>query len=80
MHTTRNYIQLQTDECKGCRLCIAACPTHSLSLSADINRLGYPYVLFRGSHCTACGLCYYVCPEPGVITVYKEKKAEGTVS
>ncbi len=38
-----------------------------------MNSLGYQYARFESSECNACGLCFYVCPEPGAITVYRER-------
>ena len=70
---SENHVFIATEECKGCRLCVAACPRHCLSIGADLNRIGYQYARFEQRGCTACGFCYYVCPEPGAITVYREK-------
>ena len=67
----KNYIEISTDECKGCKLCVSACPKHSISMSREINKLGYQYAEFKGDNCTACGFCYYICPEPGAISVIK---------
>jgi NAD-dependent dihydropyrimidine dehydrogenase PreA subunit len=68
-----NYVEIEAAECKGCRLCVAACPRHCLAIGSELNQLGYQYARFENPDCTACGFCYYVCPEPGAITVHKEK-------
>jgi 2-oxoglutarate ferredoxin oxidoreductase subunit delta len=67
----RGRIDVHVDECKGCGLCIVACPIHLIHSSKRINRQGYHPAVYLGSGCTACGICFYVCPEPGAITVYK---------
>ncbi|MCF7928787.1 MAG: 4Fe-4S dicluster domain-containing protein [Spirochaetales bacterium] len=72
-----NYIVINPDECKGCRLCIEACPFQCIVIGSDINSLGYQYAKFEKPDCTACGLCFYACPEPGAITVYKAEKTGG---
>jgi NAD-dependent dihydropyrimidine dehydrogenase PreA subunit len=55
--------------CKGCSLCIAACPPKVLTQGGILNRQGYYAVSYSGSGCTGCGICFYVCPEPGAITI-----------
>lgn len=71
--TTRvNFVRIEADQCKGCRLCVEACPNHCIAIGSRINKLGYQHARFESEQCTACGLCFYVCPEPGAITVYKD--------
>lgn len=72
-----NRVNINPEECKGCRLCVEACPKACIVIGSNINKIGYQYAEFRVEKCTACGICYYVCPEPGAITVIKEdNKAE----
>jgi NAD-dependent dihydropyrimidine dehydrogenase PreA subunit len=66
-----NYIVIHKSQCKGCRICVEACPHKCIVIGSDINDLGYQYARFDKHECTACGFCYYACPEPGAITVYK---------
>jgi ferredoxin len=66
-------VVIQQDHCKGCGLCIAACPTHSLQLGESFNRLGYhPSEYLPDTGCTGCGVCFYACPEPAAIVVYHD--------
>lgn len=65
----RGQVKLDSDECKGCGLCVDACPPKVLRLNNHLNRYGYHPVNYRGSGCTGCGICFMVCPEPGAITV-----------
>ena len=76
-HVSGNHVVIEAQECKGCRLCVEACPKSCLVIGSEINGQGYQYARFERPTCTACGLCYYVCPEPGAITVYKGGPAEG---
>ncbi|HSW40410.1 MAG TPA: 4Fe-4S dicluster domain-containing protein [Acidobacteriota bacterium] len=65
----RGDIEIASHLCKGCSLCIAACPAGALVQGEVLNRQGYYAALYKGSGCTGCGICFYVCPEPGAITV-----------
>ena len=65
----RGQLKLDADECKGCGLCVDACPPRVLRLSNRLNPYGYHPVKYRGSGCTGCGICFMVCPEPSAITV-----------
>jgi NAD-dependent dihydropyrimidine dehydrogenase PreA subunit len=59
-------------KCKGCSLCVIACPNHALELGKKLNKMGYHPVQFvETKACTACGVCFYACPEPSAITVFK---------
>jgi 2-oxoglutarate ferredoxin oxidoreductase subunit delta len=64
--------------CKGCELCIGACPQKVMRLSAErITAKGYhPAELIdagsdAASGCTGCGICAVVCPEAAIV-VYRE--------
>ena len=69
----RGDIQIAAHLCKGCCLCVAACPPGVLAQSRFLNRQGYYAVAYSGSGCSGCGICFYVCPEPGAITVLLRK-------
>lgn len=71
----RGSVAIGADECKGCALCVEACPPRVLRLSARLNPYGYHPAEYTGSGCTACGICYYVCPEPGAVTVLRREAA-----
>jgi 2-oxoglutarate ferredoxin oxidoreductase subunit delta len=63
---------VKVDECKGCGLCVQACPAKVIEIRMDtINNQGYHPAAYKGAGCTACGICFYSCPEPGAITVMK---------
>lgn len=65
----RGALILNEEECKGCGLCVGACPPKQLSLAERLNRYGYHPVVYSGHGCNGCGICFTVCPEPGAITV-----------
>lgn len=68
-------VTISTERCKGCGLCVEACPRSLLSLSAkELNEKGYaPVVMGDQSLCTGCGSCYRICPDC-VITVEREEE------
>ncbi|MCL2792721.1 MAG: ferredoxin family protein [Spirochaetaceae bacterium] len=55
---------IDRERCKGCTLCIEACPQKILKMSQQINRRGvyYPECLDEGK-CTACTFCAIICPD-----------------
>jgi 2-oxoglutarate ferredoxin oxidoreductase subunit delta len=69
----RGNVVIAQEICKGCELCIAACPQESLGLSEKINLKGYKYAVLIQDNCTGCVNCALVCPD-AAITVYREKK------
>jgi 2-oxoglutarate ferredoxin oxidoreductase subunit delta len=56
--------------CKGCGLCVNACPKHILELSTShLNQKGYaPVTLTEPETCIGCAACATMCPDC-VITV-----------
>jgi NAD-dependent dihydropyrimidine dehydrogenase PreA subunit len=68
---SRGHVEVTGDLCKGCLLCIEACPPAVLEESPSLNHLGYHPVVYKGDGCTGCGICYYVCPEPAALRVYR---------
>ncbi len=66
----RGTVVFREDECKGCGLCVTACPPKVLRLADRLNHFGYHAAEYTGDGCTGCGICFYCCPEPGVLTVF----------
>jgi 2-oxoglutarate ferredoxin oxidoreductase subunit delta len=68
-------LDIATDRCKGCELCVTACPKHILALDRSaVNALGYnPIRLVDAAPCTSCALCARVCPD-AVFTVYAPQR------
>ena len=69
----RAVLTFDRDRCKGCELCIAACPRQILALDrSTVNKKGYhPVGVTDISRCIACACCARMCPD-SVITVEKE--------
>jgi 2-oxoglutarate ferredoxin oxidoreductase subunit delta len=58
-------LDITTDRCKGCELCVQVCPKHCLALDESVvNALGYhPVRLTDAAACTSCALCARICPD-----------------
>jgi len=67
----RGSVTIDVEECKGCGLCIEACPPQVLRLSNELNRYGLHPAEYLGEGCTGCGICFFACPEPGALTVLR---------
>ena len=69
----RGTVHINTERCKGCELCVHACPQHVLQLDSSLNTRGYRPIHLdeSGGFCTGCAICALVCPDM-VFSVYRE--------
>ncbi|MCH5182103.1 MAG: 4Fe-4S binding protein [Prevotellaceae bacterium] len=75
MGKTIGAVKVDTERCKGCGLCVEACPTGSLALtSRAVNHKGYTYCQQTGDSCTGCAACAIVCPD-ACLAVYRATRA-----
>lgn len=73
MAKVRGAIVVDIQKCKGCGVCVPACPTSVISLAKEVNGKGYHYAYMeQPEECTGCSNCSIVCPD-GVISVYRVK-------
>jgi 2-oxoglutarate ferredoxin oxidoreductase subunit delta len=64
-------VKIDKERCKGCELCITACPRSVLAMSSNFNKSGYHYCVFQKKEdCNSCTFCAIMCPDV-CIEVYK---------
>ncbi len=58
-------VTFRTDSCKGCGLCVQACPKQILIIAKDkINAKGHsPAEMTDESKCIGCAFCATMCPD-----------------
>ena len=63
-------LTFETDLCKGCGLCVDACPKKILRIDREkLNQKGHsPATVVDEGQCIGCGSCAIMCPDC-VITV-----------
>lgn len=72
-------VEFREDRCKGCLLCIEACPTGIIQQSNRFNQKGYKVVEITPemmTECKGCAFCAMICPDY-VINVFKTASEKG---
>ncbi len=70
----KGWIEVNDLYCKGCELCVAACPQNVLALDMEhLTPKGYHPARLVAEGCTGCNICAIVCPD-AAITVYREPR------
>jgi 2-oxoglutarate ferredoxin oxidoreductase subunit delta len=68
----RGWIEVSELYCKGCEICITACPQKVIGLDMEhLTPKGYHPAYLKSEGCTGCLICAIVCPE-AALTVYRE--------
>ena len=82
MDTTSKFIiDLDTDKCTGCFLCLDLCPNKLLRPSEIINFNGFqPAQVIDAPYCLGCEACYLICPHNAIklVPVDKDISITGT--
>lgn len=73
MAKIKGRIVVDVERCKGCGVCVEACPCDVLGLADEVNGKGYHYaVMATADACTGCASCGIICPD-SCIVVYRQK-------
>lgn len=58
-------LTFNTDRCKGCGLCVSACPKGLIAIAKDkINQKGHhPAEITDQEKCVGCAFCATMCPD-----------------
>ena len=73
MAKIRGLVVVDKERCKGCGVCIGACPCNVLALSATVNKKGYNFVeMANADACTGCASCGIICPD-SCLVIYRQK-------
>jgi 2-oxoglutarate ferredoxin oxidoreductase subunit delta len=75
MSAPRGTVTIDVEACKGCALCVPACPPRVLSMAQARNRAGYHYPVLSDG-CTGCAACLLICPD-FVFEVYRAPRPVG---
>jgi 2-oxoglutarate ferredoxin oxidoreductase subunit delta len=71
MAKAKGAVVVDMEHCKGCNLCVVACPQNVLCLHKEVNSKGYNYsYMSNPDECIGCSNCAMVCPD-SCITVYR---------
>ena len=69
----RVEVNIDTEWCKGCGLCVSFCPQGALSLDKQLNKQGYnPARFSEDKGCTGCKRCQIMCPDFAISVTRKK--------
>lgn len=77
MSRSKGAIVIDGNRCKGCGLCMAACPKKHIRMTDQEDSRGKRMAgIEEHPDCTGCGFCYMVCPDVAITVYRREGKAK----
>jgi len=71
MAKVQGAVVVDIEGCKGCGICVVACPQGVLALNKEVNSRGYNYsYMANPEECIGCSNCGIVCPDT-CLTIYR---------
>ncbi len=69
-------VKIDSQKCKGCKLCIYYCPKKLIKESKKLNKKGIYAVEFDNSkdECLGCKQCAIMCPEGAIEIIDDERE------
>ena len=60
-----NKVTFREERCKGCELCVGACPKNIIKIAEDrLNAKGFrPAEITDQEKCIGCAFCAMICPD-----------------
>lgn len=72
-------IEINSERCKGCSLCVSVCPKKIIKIGNERTANGYLSAeCIDNKKCISCKMCAVMCPDTA-ITVYAEKKTQTVI-
>ena len=76
----RGKVALEPKYCKGCGLCVNACPTGTLQFhEAPSNKWGVEVVVDSPEYCIGCRQCEMQCPDFAIFAYRADENVEKVV-
>ena len=70
-------VEINRERCKGCSLCVHACPQKILTIGEAVNTKGhYSVIMTEEDKCTGCAFCALICPDVA-LEVFRTIKNKG---
>ncbi|MCK5219957.1 MAG: 4Fe-4S dicluster domain-containing protein [Candidatus Aminicenantes bacterium] len=70
-----NIIELVSQYCKGCGLCVDSCPTGTLLLEDNIHsKFGISVMVDAPEYCIGCKMCERRCPDFAIFINHETDK------